>query len=329
MLAQPNNSGSNSTYNKSYYVSTDYTYNQTKNPEVFISVNKSRKKYYKDNVYLNSNDEFEIEIFNTNKFTIGFTVKIGDKKISNSVIVLYPGQRILLERYIDENKKFKFITYTVENNKQSLEAIQDNGKLQIDFYKEKTVINYPKFQPQFEINQPDNFGPFYYTNQSAPIIGNNSTISDNKIFGSNSTGNLNNQSYFTSFDNLNRELNSEPLNAESFFTNFDDNFKCFKDDSHEFNLNEFNAFVNDINTKFKSPLKKETGIVGKGQESKQTFNDVNIDFEYFPFYTKHIKLLPISEKPIEAKDLVQFCTNCGCKQKREYKFCPKCGTKNI
>jgi hypothetical protein len=146
MLAQPNNSSSNSTYNKSYYVSTDYTYNQTKNPEVFISVNKSRKKYYKDNVYLNSNDEFEIEIFNTNKFTIGFTVKIGDKKISNSVIVLYPGQRILLERYIDENKKFKFITYTVENNKQSLEAIQDNGKLQIDFYKEKNIINYPKFQ---------------------------------------------------------------------------------------------------------------------------------------------------------------------------------------
>ncbi len=327
MLAQPNNSGSNSTYNKSYYVSTDYTYNETKNPEVFISVNKSRKKYYKDNVYLNSNDEFEIEIFNTNKFTIGFTVSIGNKKISNSVIVLYPGQRILLERYIDENKKFKFITYTVENNKQSLEAVEDNGKLQIDFYKEKTINNYPKFQPQFEINQPDNFGPFYYTNQSASIIGNNvnnSTISDNKIFGSNSTGNLNNQqSYFTSFDNL----NSEPLYSEKFFSDFEDNFKYFKDDSNDFNVNDFSDYVKDINNKFKSPLKKETGVVGKGQESKQSFNNVNIDFEYFPFYTKHIKLLPISEKPIEVKDLVQFCTNCGCKSKKGHNFCSRCGNK--
>jgi rRNA maturation endonuclease Nob1 len=39
------------------------------------------------------------------------------------------------------------------------------------------------------------------------------------------------------------------------------------------------------------------------------------------------KILPMSSKPIEGKDLKKYCTECGKKVKETFKFCPSCGTK--
>ena len=72
----------------------------------------------------------------------------------------------------------------------------------------------------------------------------------------------------------------------------------------------------------------ETGRVEVGSVSNQKFDEVNIDFEYFPFVTEKIKLLPISQKPYTVNDLHKiYCTECGRKLKTNYKFCPFCGSK--
>jgi hypothetical protein len=71
----------------------------------------------------------------------------------------------------------------------------------------------------------------------------------------------------------------------------------------------------------------ETGRIETGSSSKQEFDNVNIDFEYFPFVTEKIKLLPMSQKPFFVTDLQKvYCPECGRKLKTKYKFCPYCGT---
>ena len=71
----------------------------------------------------------------------------------------------------------------------------------------------------------------------------------------------------------------------------------------------------------------ETGRIETGSSSKQEFDNVNIDFEYFPFVTEKIKLLPMSQKPFFVTDLQKvYCSECGRKLKTQYKFCPYCGT---
>ena len=72
----------------------------------------------------------------------------------------------------------------------------------------------------------------------------------------------------------------------------------------------------------------ETGRIEAGSISNQEFDSVNIDFEYLPFVTEKIKLLPISQKPYTVNDLHKiYCAECGRKLKTNYKFCPFCGSK--
>ena len=106
-----------------------------------IAIAKSICKEYSTSlysrvVYLENGQEFQIQLFNPNKFTIGAEIFINDEKLSNR-IVLKPGERIWLERYLDINKKFKFSTYEVEANDADVqEAIKDNGTIEVKFYKE-------------------------------------------------------------------------------------------------------------------------------------------------------------------------------------------------
>lgn len=72
----------------------------------------------------------------------------------------------------------------------------------------------------------------------------------------------------------------------------------------------------------------ETGRIEAGSISNQEFDSVNIDFEYFPFTTENVKLLPISQKPYTTNDLHKiYCSECGRKLKTQYKFYPFCGSK--
>jgi hypothetical protein len=106
-------------------------------PEAHITRKKSRAKIYNyNNLYLNDGDVFEIELFNPKTNRVLAKIWLNGEEISGSGIVVNPGQRIFLERFIDSNNKFVYKTYDIENNTQTLEAIRSNGDIEIKFYNE-------------------------------------------------------------------------------------------------------------------------------------------------------------------------------------------------
>lgn len=108
-------------------------------PEAYIAVGKNRQKINGEKtVYLSDKQEFEFEFFNPTKDNIMAKISINGKYISNRGIILRPGVRGWLERYIDDSKKFLFETYVVDGNSAAVKkAIEDNGDVRIEFYREK------------------------------------------------------------------------------------------------------------------------------------------------------------------------------------------------
>jgi hypothetical protein len=117
-------------------------YSQTtdwKSPTAHIAVNRNRMKHYDNKVYLKNGTHFEIELFNPKSISVLAEILIDGKAISKSGIVVKPGQRVFLERWIDTPKKFLFETYLVEENEVTVEAIKENGKVKVKFYDEITI----------------------------------------------------------------------------------------------------------------------------------------------------------------------------------------------
>lgn len=110
-------------------------------PTAKIAINKGLVKHYGNKVYLSDGQEFQIELFNPKTTPVLAQIYFNDKKITNSGFVLLPGQRVWIERFIDENCKFKFNTYFVENNEATKKAIEKNGKVRIEFYNERMIFS--------------------------------------------------------------------------------------------------------------------------------------------------------------------------------------------
>jgi hypothetical protein len=118
-------------------------------PSAFITKGRQRIKQYNDTVYLKNGDEFEIELFNPTQNKIRAEILLNGVSIGSG-IVLRPGERVFLDRYLDEPKKFKFETYNVDMNDPAvLSAIINNGTVTIKFYKESFYIT------------PDNINTWY------------------------------------------------------------------------------------------------------------------------------------------------------------------------
>jgi hypothetical protein len=119
----------------------------TKTKAAHIAVKNSRLKTYKsqtnsDVVYLKDGDEFQIELFNSHEYTVLAKIWMNDSIISESGLVLKPGQRVFLERYIDTNNKFVFRTYEVDStDAEVLSAIKNNGAVKVIYYRERVVQN--------------------------------------------------------------------------------------------------------------------------------------------------------------------------------------------
>ena len=82
-------------------------------PTANLAINKNRLKVYNQNskqptYYLKDGTEFQIELFNPKTEPILAKIEINGKLISQSGLILNPGQRVFLDRYIDIAKKFKF-----------------------------------------------------------------------------------------------------------------------------------------------------------------------------------------------------------------------------
>jgi hypothetical protein len=111
-------------------------YERVTEPTVFITKNRQRVKQYGNTVYLKNGEEFELELFNPLTYKVLAKIKL-DGHYLESGIVLRPGERVFLERHINEAKKFVFEIYTVDKNDTNAQrAIANNGDVEVEFYPE-------------------------------------------------------------------------------------------------------------------------------------------------------------------------------------------------
>lgn len=263
-----------------------------KNPAAFITVGKQRLKQNGSVVYLKDGDEFEVEIFNPQQNSVLAKLKINGNYIGGGGVVLKPGQRVFLERYLDEARKFKFETYEVNaKSKEVQEAIKNNGVVEVEFYEEN------RYGGNITITPPSTLT---WTNGTNPytIYGVTNTLTNT------SSQNWTHDNYFAGDSN------------------------AYYNTSVNYNHVDYNTSGN-LKKSLVTDRFKETGRVEKGGDSKQEFTSVNMDFNSYPSSYSTWRLMPMSEKPVEVKEVnVLYCSNCGSKRKKDkHKFCPHCGTK--
>ena len=268
-----------------------------------LAINKSLLKEYSNSsneriVYMNDGMEFQIQVFNPYSYVIGVSFEFNNHNKTSQLLVLRPGERVWLDRFLDDESKLLFSTYQVGVSKVVQEAIKDNGTLCIKFYKErenKPRVSYIKeYQPCGTID-------VYYNN-----IGNSYCLDDNININCASSTNI-----CSAIDCSLSLINSSITQTSAAST-------C-------------TSYSSSTLTK-SSPLPKfksiETGRIEKGSHSNQKFKNVYKDFEYLPFNTEYIKILPTSQKQINSNDLKKkYCYECGKKLNPKFKFCPSCGAK--
>lgn len=111
-------------------------------PQSFITKGKQRLKQFTDTVYLKNGDEFEIELFNPTHNKVLAKIEMNGNSIGNGII-LRPGERVFLERYLDEAKKFLFDTYEVNGlDNEVKQAIANNGDVVVRFHNEIVTPTY-------------------------------------------------------------------------------------------------------------------------------------------------------------------------------------------
>ena len=256
-------------------------------PCAYITKEKQRIKQFGQNVYLKNGSEFEIELYNPSRQTVLSKIKINGEFINGGGIILRPGERVYLERYIDVPRKFKFETYSVDSTNETMNAIANNGDVEILFYEEQEIITLGLNNPTITYRSYNN------DNYNTPI-GNNFYTTNGIDFSNTSNSNINLTSM--SFSN-----NTTPRSS-----------KYEKREQPERRL------------KSKSI---ETGRVEKGSSSDQSFTTVSKNFNSWTVSTSVWKILPESQKPIEKRDLIEKCPKCSTKVKKSsWKFCPECGS---
>jgi len=247
----------------------NYQSGQVSSPTANISVNRNRLKQYGETVYLKSGTHFEIELFNTKPNKVLARIYLDGNSISDSGIVLNPGQRIYLERWIDQPKKFLFETYEVENSAEAKNAISQNGRIKVEFYDQAIFTGNVGY-----VTNPT----WTYNPLSGPVYG----------------GTTENQIYFSS------NVSSDVIGQKTSI----------------------------VPTSLFGPSSIETGRAEKGEPSDQKFSESYDSFNVWTCNTVHLQILPESKKPLEVKEIRNYCTGCGTRiKKSSWKFCPSCGTK--
>jgi hypothetical protein len=190
-------------------------------PTAHITKKKSRLKVYNGHiVLLNDKDNFELEIHNPKQQSVLAKIKLNGKYISSSGIVLKPGQRVFLERFLDTSSKFEFSTYEVENTPQNRSAIDLNGLVTIEFYDEQipqhinyitgaswygTLNNSITNSPTYNlVNYSTNPNGITFTNTNGDVFTNTSnTASINLETGRVEKGNKSTQDITNTYGNFN------------------------------------------------------------------------------------------------------------------------------
>ena len=269
-------------------------------PNAHITKKKSRLKVYNGHVvFMEDNDNFEFEIHNPTQNTILCKIKLHGDYISQSGLVLRPGERVFLERFFDTNNKFQFSTYTVNNTSENQSAITLNGDIRIEFYNEKRnnhlTLNNNYGYGTTNLNQLN-------TITNNPDFFRTTTTTDNSIFGTCGSSTLTagiSSTAFNTSSNVSGVINTAGI------TN--------------------TAFYNSSSTPISKSI--ETGRVEKGGQTSQHFQNSNKEFEYNVSHQIVYKIQPLSTRNKTTSDIRNYCTECGTKTKSNFKFCPSCGNK--
>lgn len=163
-----------------------YHTTQVSKPTAHVTKRKSRLKVYGGvNVYMNEGETFEIELHNPKTISILAKIKLNGNYISTTGLVIRPGQRVFLERFLDSNNKFVFHTYEVKDTRLNRDAIAFNGNVEVEFYDEQqNPIIYAN------LNAGSWGNGWTSINTGSPVYGNTTfTTSSSQAFYSN-TSNL-------------------------------------------------------------------------------------------------------------------------------------------
>ena len=187
---------------------------QVGKPTAHITKKKSRLKVYNGHiVFLNDKDNFEFEIHNPKQRSVLCKIKINGEYISNSGVIIKPGQRVFLERFLDTNNKFEFSTYEVEDTSENRSAIDLNGDVLVEFYDEQQIVNYNPLAGTSSGNSwvtttintgsPYYGGLTYSTNNLVSSTFTNTTYNNSIETGRVEKGDKSDQSFTNSYENFN------------------------------------------------------------------------------------------------------------------------------
>jgi len=293
-------------------------------PTVQITSNRNRLKVYDKKtqlpkVYLKGKSHFEFEFFNPLQEKVGITIYLNNKCINEGrMLIIRPGDHGFLERYLHDGdaRKFLFDTYAVnDGNEQVKKAIEKNGHIRIDFFKEQEQIDFDaylnnnyKFSKRY-YGSPDNIiygsgtkltstGGFVHESRSGDVIGNN----ENSVnyCASAESENLNNTLSF--FDASQEQTKSAPKEVKASMKGKTRSKKMYK--------------------------KVETGRIEKGEASDQTFEYTTFTPQILPFHSIEMKLMPESTKSVDINTQTKiYCPGCRYRVRdTNWNFCPKCQT---
>ena len=260
----------------------------TTTPSAWVvnSKDRGRKSIKKGKVYLQDKEEFQIELFNPLQDCVLADIKLNGKSISQTGLVLNPGQRFYLDCFIDDKKKFIFNTYEVEDTTEVANAIAKNGLLEVFFYKE-SVVTLENWNNKFNRILTGRTYPYWtsypwgttniYYGSNYPYI-NSITTNSNTAIGSGLTTNTSN----VYCSNTAVDLTNLKSSNNAYFS------------SNSIPIN------NSIQT-YSSTI--ETGRVEKGSKSNQKFESVDMDFDKYYIASTILQILPESRKPVETKDI--------------------------
>lgn len=240
---------------------------------------RGRKPIKSGNIFLNDKEEFEIELFNPLTVSVLADIKLNGQSISKTGLVLKPGQRFYLDCFVDDKKKFIFSTYEIDGGQESLDATQNNGLLEVFFYKED-IITLDNWKNKMDKVIIEKYYPVYYPTYR-PYPWNN--IYCGGSFGGGLIGTTNGIIGMTTNTNNVTFGGTTVANTTMYTSNSSD------------------LFTTPISANMMSDL--ETGRVEKGSSSSQKFDEIEMDFEKNYISSTIIQILPESRKPVEIKEI--------------------------
>lgn len=262
-----------------------------------IAIGKSVVKEYRTRsgertVYLSDGDEFQIQLFNPHPFTIGLEISVNGAGLGGKV-VLRPGERVWLDRFLNDARKLKFETYRIGKGAAAKSAASINGLVTVSAFRESEDGDIIDISWNYGQNCPPSVNATKYNYDPWPV-----------------TCAFSNQTAFR---------------PDTCWLNGGKGYYCTSASTIDAGCANSHSAVHVKET----AAGDETGRIEKGSASSQKFDACDRDFQQTPFSTESIRILPLSQKQYGSNELPRiYCSGCGRKLKPDYKYCPHCGRKS-